>query len=162
MILEQKAGISTQCSTHADVNIISILRVGWLRLKIHQYHSNQNNAMFVIIISPPWLPHTETCWLAAVLTVRHMWDTLATGIRWRWSWCLYVQAVCNMSLRDINVSQCWEGQHTQHTRSDHNPMFPQQRFPHILHISQHCRQNGGEIWYYNRARMVEISVGGGK
>ena len=44
--------------------------------------------------------------LAAVLTVRHMWDTLATGIRWRWSWCLYVQAVCNMSLRDINVSQC--------------------------------------------------------
>ena len=27
-ILEQKAGISTLCSTHTDVNIISIRRVG--------------------------------------------------------------------------------------------------------------------------------------
>ena len=68
--------------------------------------------MFVIIINPVQLPHTERCWLAAVLTVQHMWDTQRW--RWRWRWCLYVQAVCNMSLRDINVSQCWEGQHTQH------------------------------------------------
>ena len=45
-------------------------------------------------------------------------------------WCqIEVEPVCNMSLRDINVSQCWEG---QRTRSDYNPMFPQQRFPHIL------------------------------
>ena len=28
LILEQKAGISTLCSTHTDVNIISIRRVG--------------------------------------------------------------------------------------------------------------------------------------
>ena len=28
--------------------------------------------MFVIIIHPLLLPHTGTCWLAAVLTVQHM------------------------------------------------------------------------------------------
>ena len=31
--------------------------------------------MFVIIIHPLLLPHPGTCWLAAVLTVQHMWDT---------------------------------------------------------------------------------------
>ena len=36
--------------------------------------------------------------------------------------------------------------YTTYTRSDRNPMFPQQRFPHILlYISQHYRQNEGKI-----------------
>ena len=32
--------------------------------------------MFVIIIHPLLLPHTEICWLAAVLTVQHICGTV--------------------------------------------------------------------------------------